>query len=110
MTTPARMLGVTFLITVLGIPGFAAGLDSPPSAAVIAMPEDRMAVSIAVTADGRRLLDEQTTTLPNGFIDLWLPRGLEIDVTIEARGLRVTQRIGTLDTDPTCITTAKLHY
>jgi hypothetical protein len=110
------------------------------SKSVIAMPEDRMAVSIApyimkthpcsahypttcraelpntpahvtaVTIDGRKLLDERTTTLPNGFIDLWLPRGLQVDVTIEARGLTVTQRVGTSDGDPTCITSAKLHY
>ena len=107
---------------------------------VIAMPEDRVPVSIApyimkthpcsahypttcrgelantpvhvtaVTADGRKLLDVRTTMLPNGFIDLWLPRGLEIDVTMEARGLQVTQRIGTSDKDSTCITTPKLHY
>lgn len=110
------------------------------SKSVIAMPEDRMALSIApyimkthpcsthypstcrgelantpahvtaVTADGRKLLDERTTTLPNGFIDLWLPRGLQVDVTIEARGLTATRRVGTSDGDPTCITTAELHY
>ena len=185
MNAHARLLPVILLLAAIGIPGFAAGPDSPPSAAalsglspeqmldlanqwgmkaeenslavwttsrafnfvfgdgskqVIAMPGDRVPVSIApyivkthpcsahypttcrgelantavhvtaVTTDGRKLLDEQTTTLPNGFIDLWLPRGLEIDITLEARGLRVTQRIGTSDTDPTCITTPKLHY
>ncbi|HEY9594570.1 MAG TPA: CueP family metal-binding protein [Spirochaetia bacterium] len=107
---------------------------------VIAMPEDRMEVSIApyimkthpcsahyptscrgelsdtpihlvaVTADGKTLLDEKTTTLPNGFVDLWLPRDLKIDVTIKARGLKVTERIGTFDSDVTCVTTPKLHY
>jgi hypothetical protein len=185
VNAPVRSLVVIFMTAALGIPGFASGPDSPPSAAalaglspeqvldlanqwgmkaeenglsawttsrafnfvfgdgsktVIAMPEDRMPVSIApyimkthpcsahyptscrgelantpvhvtaVTTDGRKLLDARMTTLPNGFIDLWLPRGLEIDVTMEARGLQVTQRIGTSDTDPTCITTAKLHY
>jgi hypothetical protein len=43
-------------------------------------------------------------------IDLWLPRDLQVDVTIEARGLRATERIGTFDKDKTCITTLKLHY
>jgi len=107
---------------------------------VIAMPDDRMAVSIApyimkthpcsghypstcrgelantpvhvkaVTSDGRILLEEDATTLPNGFIDLWLPRDLQVDVTMRARGLTVTERIGTFDKDNTCITTPKLRY
>jgi hypothetical protein len=107
---------------------------------VIAMPDDRMAVSIApyimkthpcsghypstcrgelastpvhvtaVSSDGRTLLDEDTTTLPNGFIDLWLPRDLKVDVSMKARGLQATVRVGTFDTDITCITSPKLHY
>jgi len=110
------------------------------SRTVIAMPDNRMAVSIApyimkthpcsghypstcrgelantpvhvkaVTADGRTLLDEDTTTLPNGFIDLWLPRDLQVDVSLKARGLQATVRVGTFDKDITCITTPKLHY
>jgi hypothetical protein len=110
------------------------------SKTVIAMPDDRMAVSIApyimkthpcsghypstcrgelantpvhvkaVTADGRTLLDEDTTTLPNGFVDLWLPRDLQVDVSLKARGLQATVRVGTFDKDITCITTPKLHY
>ena len=64
----------------------------------------------AVTTDGRTLLDEEATTLPNGFIDLWLPRDLKVDVSVKARGLQATVRIGTFETDNTCITTAKLHY
>jgi hypothetical protein len=106
----------------------------------VAMPADRMAVSIApyimkthlcsghypstcrgelantpvhvtaVSSDGRTLLDEDTTTLPNGFVDLWLPRDLKVDVSMKARGLQATVRIGTFDTDITCITTPRLHY
>ncbi len=64
----------------------------------------------AVAEDGTVILERKTTTLPNGFVDLWLPRGLKIDVTLKARGLTVTQRIGTFDTDKTCITEPKLHY
>ncbi len=107
---------------------------------VIAMPEERMVVSIApyimkthpcsghypstcrgelantpvhvtaVSSDGRKLLDEDTTTLANGFIDLWLPRDIKVDVSIKARGLQATVQLGTSDTDITCITTPKLHY
>ncbi len=106
---------------------------------VIAMPADRMVVSVApyimkthpcrehfpsscrgelantpvevkaVATDGTVILEEKTTTLPNGFVDLWLPRNLRIDVTLTARGLTATQRIGTFDKDKTCITEAKLH-
>lgn len=106
---------------------------------VIPMPADRMVVSIApyirethpckdhfpsscrgeqtdtsvtlraVSTDGTVVLEEKTRTLPNGFVDLWLPRGLAIDVTIETQGLTVTQRVGTSDADKTCITEAKLH-
>ena len=64
----------------------------------------------AVTAEGEVLFDLATNTLPNGFVDLWLPRNKKIDVTVEARGLTATERIGTSDTDVTCITTLKLHY
>ncbi|MGD0726165.1 MAG: CueP family metal-binding protein [Spirochaetia bacterium] len=107
---------------------------------VIAMPDDRMVVSIApyimkthpcsghypstcrgelantavhvtaVSSDGRKLVDEDTTTLPNGFIDLWLPRDLKVDVSMKARGLHATVSVGTFGTDITCITTPKLHY
>jgi hypothetical protein len=110
------------------------------SKTVIAMPDDRMAISIApyilkthpcsghypstcrgelantpvhvkvVTADGRTLVDEDTTTLPNGFVDLWLPRGLQVDVSLKARGLQANVLVGTFDKDITCITTPKLHY
>jgi hypothetical protein len=55
-------------------------------------------------------VDEDTTMLPNGFIDLWLPRDLQVDLTLKARGLQAIVRVGTSDTDITCITTPKLHY
>jgi hypothetical protein len=107
---------------------------------VVALPDDRFVVSIApyirkthpcsahylsscrgelpntavlmkaVSYDGEVLVDQKTATLPNGFIDLWLPRNLQVDVTIEARGLTASERISTFDKDNTCITTAKLHY
>lgn len=107
---------------------------------VIDLPKDRMVVSIApyimkthpcavhtmsscrgeqanmpvkvtaVAAGGQKLLEAATVTLPNGFVDLWLPRDLEIDVTVEARGLRASGRISTDDKANTCITTLRLHY
>lgn len=63
----------------------------------------------AVAQDGTVLIDKTTKTLPDGFVDLWLPRDMKIDVTLKARGLTVTQRVGTSDKDKTCITDPKLR-
>jgi hypothetical protein len=83
--------------------------DHTPSTCRGELPNTPVSV-VAVTADGQVILKERTNTSPNGFVDLWLPRNLKIDITLEARGLVVTQRISTFDTDKTCITEAKLHY
>ena len=51
-----------------------------------------VATPVKVTAtlsDGAVLLDEEMTTMKNGFLELWLPRNREITVTMEARGRRV---------------------
>ncbi len=82
--------------------------DHTPSSCRGELADTDITVKVA-TADGRTVLDEKTATLPNGFVDLWLPRGETLDVTIQARGLTATQRIGTADSDPTCITTMELH-
>ncbi len=63
----------------------------------------------AVDANGEAVLVLETSTLPNGFLELWLPRDREIDVTIEARGLRATGRVSTFDGSNTCITTMRLR-
>ncbi len=63
----------------------------------------------AVDADGQPILSEDLTTLPNGFLELWLPRDREIDVTIQARGQRASGRISTFADSNTCITTLRLH-
>ena len=60
------------------------------------------------TKDGTLLVDDTFTTMDNGFIELWLPRSLEIDLEVEANGKRANETIGTFDDSNTCITTIKL--
>jgi hypothetical protein len=69
--------------------------------------EKRVKVT-ATLADGVVLLDEEITTMKNGFLELWLPRNREITVTMEALGRRAEGRIGTFPDSNTCITTFQL--
>ena len=64
----------------------------------------------ATAADGTILLDEEITTMKNGFLELWLPRNQEIMVTREALGRNAEGRIGTFPRSTTCITTFQLPY
>jgi hypothetical protein len=62
----------------------------------------------AVSADGSVLIDEVRTAGPNGFLDLWLPRGLQVELTFEADGYRAAGVVGTHADSPTCVTTLQL--
>lgn len=69
------------------------------------------AVDVVVTdvASGEVLLDQTMMTFDNGFVGLWLPRGLEVDVTITRDGLTATEQLSTDDAeDATCVTTMQL--
>lgn len=60
-------------------------------------------------ADGKVLVNETRETFDNGFVGLWVPRGVEATLTIEHEGQTVTTTITTLnEDDPTCITTLRL--
>ena len=61
-----------------------------------------------VTSDGEVIVDNELMTMKNGFFELWLPRGLEVDLTIEAVGKKTEGRITTYDDSNTCITTMQL--
>lgn len=63
----------------------------------------------AETPDGTVLVDEARTAMDNGFIELWLPRDSEIDLTIEANGLGAEGRISTYGTSHTCIPELRLQ-
>ena len=64
---------------------------------------------LAVTSNGRTVFAGTVTSLPNGFIELWLPRDLEINLTVEALGKKASGPISTFRTSDTCITTFQLR-
>ncbi|WP_193598571.1 CueP family metal-binding protein [Microbacterium sp. YJN-G] len=66
-------------------------------------------VRVIVTAsDGTVVLDEMRTTNDNGFVGLWLPRGIQGTITVESEGLRASQAFATDADSPTCLTTLQL--
>lgn len=59
--------------------------------------------------DGRVLVNETRETFDNGFVGLWVPRGIKGKLTIEAGGQTATETLSTLKADDaTCVTTMKL--
>jgi len=68
-------------------------------------------VHVVVTdaATGDILIDEQRTTFDNGFVGLWLPRGIDAVVDIEADGRSASETLSTRKPDDaTCVTTMQL--
>ena len=63
---------------------------------------------IARAADGTTLIDTEMETLPNGFIELWLPRDREVELELTALGKRARESISTAHGANTCITTMQL--
>lgn len=62
-----------------------------------------------VASDGQVLVDEERTTFDNGFVGMWVPKGIEATLTIRHRDTTATSIISTKDADdPTCITTMQL--
>ncbi|HMR47820.1 MAG TPA: CueP family metal-binding protein [Arachnia sp.] len=67
-------------------------------------------VQVTVTdAAGAVIVDEALTTYDNGFVGLWLPRGLDGTLTVAYDGLVATSPISTTgDEAATCVTTLPL--
>ncbi|AZT94756.1 MAG: CueP family metal-binding protein [Brevibacterium aurantiacum] len=67
-------------------------------------------VQVTLTSDdGEVLVNETRQTYDNGFIGIWMPRGIEATLTIDHKGQTGTTTISTMnDDDPTCITTLQL--
>jgi len=63
----------------------------------------------AETPDGTVLADQEMTPMDNGFIELWLPRDSEIDLSIQAGALVGGQRVTTYATSDTCIARIRLQ-
>lgn len=66
-------------------------------------------VTVTDRDTGQVVVDEVLTTFDNGFVGLWLPRGIEATLTISTDGRSATTAISTSgDEDPTCLTTLQL--
>ncbi len=65
-------------------------------------------VTATNVADGAVLADLTSRTYDNGFVGLWLPRGIEANVVVEHEGRTGRTTVGTGPDDPTCITTVAL--
>ena len=63
---------------------------------------------LAVDQHGKVLVDEEVSTLRNGFFELWLPRDRRIELAIYGMNRRAKGFIGTFDSSRTCITTFQL--
>jgi hypothetical protein len=64
---------------------------------------------LAQRSDGSVLIHETVNTPANGFIELWLPRDLEVHLTLMARGLAAEEVARTYRGSNTCLTTLKLQ-
>ena len=59
----------------------------------------------AVLGDGTVVIDEVVPSMANGFIDLWLPRDLTIDLRLRLDGYASVGQIATFADSDTCVTT-----
>src|SRR5699024_527755 len=53
---------------------------------------------------GKTILDETLTTYDNGFVGLWLPRGIDATRTVSSGDRIAKQDISSRIDDPTCLT------
>jgi hypothetical protein len=58
-----------------------------------------------VLEDGNVLLEETLSSASNGFVGLWLPKGIKATLHVNYNDYHVSTPISTFDDDPTCITT-----
>lgn len=62
------------------------------------------------TDDGSIVVDETRRTQDNGFVGVWVPRGLETTLTVESHGLTGSVPLSTTSPDDrTCITDLQLR-
>jgi len=64
---------------------------------------------LIIDQNGDVVFDQVMNSGTNGFIDLWLPRGIEGTLTIEYDGLSVVQDVSTIGDAKTCETTMRLQ-
>lgn len=61
-----------------------------------------------IDTDGKVILNESLKSNSHGFIDLWLPRDKEYNITITKDGKTAESKVSTYESDDTCITTMQL--
>lgn len=70
---------------------------------------ESLKVTVTEKSSGQVLIDDEERTFGNGFVGLWLPRGIEATLRIEHEGKTASQLISTANADdPTCLTTLRL--
>lgn len=73
------------------------------------MQNEEVAVTLTDTRNGEKIVDKTMRTFDNGFVGLWLPKGIEATLSIEAGGKKASTVISTSTTaDATCLTTLQL--
>lgn len=66
-------------------------------------------VTITDTATGEAVVNETLTSFDNGFIGVWLPKGIEAELSVQYEGKSASAGISTIsDDDATCLTTLQL--
>lgn len=67
-------------------------------------------VNVHVTSRaGKTVLRKTVKTLDNGFLEVWLPRGQQYNVTLTAQGKTTRGTLATLAGSDTCVTTLQLR-
>lgn len=61
------------------------------------------------TRAGKTVLRKTVKTLNNGFLEVWLPRGQQYNVTLTAQGKTTRGTLATLPGSDTCVTTLQLR-
>ena len=66
-------------------------------------------VTIVDSDTGEKLVDDTLTSFDNGFISVWLPKGIEAELSVQYEGKSASAGISTVaDDDATCLTTLQL--
>lgn len=70
---------------------------------------EQVHVTVTNWATGESVVDDTLTTFDNGFVGIWLPRGMTGDITVEHEGRRATAPVSTANSDDlTCLTSLRL--
>lgn len=73
------------------------------------MQNEEVKVTVTDVKTGEKIVDKTLKTFDNGFVGVWLPRGIEATLNVEQGELSATSKISTATSeDATCLTTMQL--